>query len=87
VRQESAALVIALVVQSIDHAAVEGARDAASGSPPFVAVASDPFAALEQAVLRIERRDEGADDLVRAAIAVARESLTMYVAPPVTFAR
>ncbi|MFO0558106.1 MAG: dynamin family protein [Polyangiales bacterium] len=87
VREESAALVTALVVQSIDHAAVEGARDAASGSPPFVVIASDPFAALEQAVLRVERRDEGADDLVRSAIAVARESLSDYVAPPVTFAR
>lgn len=87
VREESAALVTALVVQSIDHAAVDGARDAASGTPPFVAVPSDPFAALEQAVLRVERRDEGTDDLVRAAIAVARESLAAYAAPAVTIAR
>ncbi len=84
---ESSALVTALVVQSIDHAAVEGARDAASGTPPFVVIPSDPFAALEHAVLRVERRDEGADQLVRAAIAVAREALASYAAPPITVAR
>lgn len=84
---ESGALVIALVVQAIDHAAVDGARDAASGSPPFSVVASDPFAALEQAVLRLDRREEGVDQLVRATLSTAREALRAYTAPSIALAR
>jgi hypothetical protein len=86
VTAESASLVSALVVQSIDHAASEGARDATTGSPPFTAVPSDPFAALEQAVLRVDRRELGRDKRARAAIAVARAQLALYVAPVVSFA-
>ncbi|MBL8683764.1 MAG: dynamin family protein [Myxococcales bacterium] len=81
---ESSAMITALVVQAIDHAAADGARDAAMGSPPFVPLPSDPFATIEQAVLRVERREAGGDQRVRAALEVAREMLSSYRAPAVT---
>lgn len=84
--EDAAPLASALVVQAIDHAATEGARDAASGTPPFVALPTDPFATLEQAVLRVDRRDVESDPRVRVALAVAREALAKYRAPTVTLA-
>jgi GTP-binding protein EngB required for normal cell division len=80
--EESAPMLTALVVMAIDHAAADGARDAAMGTPPFVPLPSDPFATIEQAVLRVERREAGSELRVRAALEVARTMLSSY-RPPV----
>ncbi|MEI8256149.1 MAG: GTP-binding protein, partial [Deltaproteobacteria bacterium] len=78
---DSAGMITALVIQHFDHAASDGVRDAhVAATGPALAV-GDPFAALEQAILRVDARTSERDDTLRIALEVARDELDSFRAP------
>lgn len=78
---DSAGLITATVLLYLDRAASEGVRDANESAPGPSLPVGDPFAVLEQAILRLDARAEERDDTVRIALEVAREELDAYRAP------
>ncbi len=85
VREESAALTTTPVWFAVDRAVADGARDAFAGPTPVAIAPGDPFAALEQAILRMDRRDATRDRRVRVALSVARRLLEDYPAPAIPY--
>ncbi len=85
VSDESSALATAPLRLAVDRAVADGARDAFVGPGPLALSAADPLADLEQAILRVDRRDAGRDQRVRVALAVARALLEDYPAPAIPY--
>ncbi len=78
---DSAGMITALVTQHLDHAASEGVRDAHASATGASLPPGDPFASLEQAILRVDARTTERDDTLRIALEVARDELDSFRAP------